>query len=119
MHRMVGVAVVMSVVVCATPVTWAREGAVAQQAVAPRSDTYVSQFGWGLGALGTNLFYVPVKLLYATAGGVTGALAFVLTAGRADAAQRVWSPSLGGTYVLTPGMLRGEEPIFFSGESYE
>jgi len=119
MHRMVVAVVLMSVVFCSTPVTWAQRGAAAKQTAAPRSDTYVSQFGWGLGALGTNMFYVPVKLLYATAGGVTGALAFVLTAGRADAAHRVWSPSLGGTYVLTPGMLRGEEPIFFSGESYE
>lgn len=83
----------------------------------PRS--YSEQAAWGLVAVGANLFYMPAKLLYAGVGGVTGCLAFVLTAGSTDAARQVWSPALGGTWVLSPAMVRGEEPILFSGESYE
>jgi len=100
-------------------------GAGAQPAAAPpraravSGPAYGSQLGWGLGAVGANVFYVPVKLAYAAAGAVIGAAAYGLTAGKIDVAHRIWSPSLGGTYVLSPAMLRGEEPIFFSGESYD
>ena len=30
-------------------------------------------------------------------------------------AETVWVTSMGGTYVITPPMLRGEEPIAFAG----
>ena len=29
----------------------------------------------------------------------------------------VWEPTMGGSYVVTPNMLRGREPIEFSGTS--
>ena len=80
---------------------------------------YLEDLGWGLAAIGSNLVYVPVKLVYAVAGGVVGGLAYALSGGSPEAAQLVWSPSLGGAYVLTPAMLQGQEPVFFSGEQYE
>jgi hypothetical protein len=58
---------------------------------------------------------MPTKVVYATLGGLTGGFAFVLTGGRMDTANAVWVPSMGGTYVVTPDMLRGEDPIYFSG----
>jgi len=61
--------------------------------------------------------YIPVKLVYALLGGLTGALAYGLTGGNYGIAQSIWTPSLGGTYVVTPPMLRGDEAIYFSGES--
>jgi hypothetical protein len=74
---------------------------------AAHADTYASVF--------VDLVYMPVKVVYATLGGLTGGLAFVLTGGRMDTATAIWRPSLGGTYVITPSMLRGEDPIYFSG----
>lgn len=76
-----------------------------------------SEFAWGIAAVGANLVYMPAKLVYATLGGITGGLGYVLTLGNPAALHTVLGPSVGGTYVLTPAMLRGEEPILFSGES--
>jgi hypothetical protein len=76
---------------------------------------YASDFGVGVGAVFTNIFYMPVKFVYATLGGITGGFAYVLTGFRMDLAKGIWVPSLGGTYVVTPSMLKGEDPIYFSG----
>ena len=88
-------------------------GAVARPADA--AERYASDFGVGIGTVFVNLFYMPVKVVYATLGGLTGGLAYCLTGGRMDTASAVWRPSMGGTYVITPAMLRGEDPIYFSG----
>ena len=88
-------------------------GAAARPAAA--AEEYVNDFGIGLGAVVVDLLYMPVKVVYATLGGITGGFAFMLTGGRMDIARAVWTPSMGGTYVVTPSMLRGEDPIYFSG----
>ncbi len=80
--------------------------------------SYWSDAGYGTLATLGNILYMPAKVVYAGVGLLTGSLAYVLTAGDGDIAQSVWSPSLGGTYVITPEMLRGEQEIFFSGRSY-
>jgi hypothetical protein len=77
---------------------------------------YASDFGLGVGAVFVDLLYMPMKFVYATLGGLTGGLAYCLTVGRTDTATAIWRPSLGGTYVITPAMLRGDEPIHFSGQ---
>ncbi len=82
-----------------------------------------SEFSWGDAGYGslavlTNFFYMPAKIVYGSLGLLTGSLAYVLTVGDADAAMTIWSPSLGGTYVVTPAMLRSDEPILFSGPSH-
>jgi hypothetical protein len=81
------------------------------------AEGYGEQAGWGLATATANLLYIPAKLAYATVGAVTGGLAYVLTLGNTRAVQAIWSPALGGSYVLTPGMIRGQEPILFFGES--
>jgi hypothetical protein len=81
------------------------------------ADGYGSQFAWGMAAIGANVLYIPTKLVYAGLGGLTGGLGYLLTLGNRDALNTVLGPSVGGTYVLTPEMLRGEQPILFSGES--
>ena len=66
----------------------------------------------------TNLAYMPAKLIYGAVGGFVGALALGVTAGDVDTAKGVWSPTMGGHYVVTAPMLRGEEPVLFVGPSY-
>ena len=58
-------------------------------------------------------------MLYALGGGLVGLLAWGVTAGDDDVAMGILQPSLGGTWVVTPEMLRGEEPIMFQGPTYE
>ncbi len=40
----------------------------------------------------------------------------LLTCGNQDAAQKIWTPSVGGTYVITPEMLKGKEKVQFVGQ---
>ena len=89
------------------------------RSVAGAAETnYWGDAGWGILAVVANIPYMPAKVLYAGLGTLTGGLAYLLTVGDADTAHRVWSPSVGGTYVITPAMLSGDEPILFNGPSY-
>ena len=83
--------------------------------VAQASEDYPNDLGWGTLSVIANLGYMPAKAIYAVAGGITGGFAYVCTGGSYDTAKSIWEPSLGGTYVVTPSMLRGEEPIAFAG----
>jgi hypothetical protein len=82
---------------------------------AVRAEGVGENFGWGALATVSNLGYMPAKLVYALFGGLTGGLAYVVTLGDYDTSKEIWTASLGGTYVLTPSMMRGEEPIVFAG----
>ncbi len=83
-------------------------------ATARAEDDFLSDLGWGTLAVLTNVVYVPAKLAWAGVGGITGSLAYLVTLGDAQTAKRIWQPTLGGTYVLTPAILKGEEPLIFS-----
>ncbi|MCC6766273.1 MAG: hypothetical protein IT293_16555 [Deltaproteobacteria bacterium] len=76
---------------------------------------FATDFGYGVAAFFTNLVYMPTKFVYATFGGITGGMAYMLTGFNYPLARQIWIPSTGGDYVVTPSMLRGEDPIFFSG----
>jgi hypothetical protein len=70
--------------------------------------------GMGTATVLANVVYMPTKLVYAALGGITGSFAYLLTGGNYAAAEKVWTPSLGGNYVLNPGHLRGQDQIYFS-----
>jgi len=102
-------------------VMWVLVGSLflgAQRAAAAEPN-YWTDFGYGVASVATNLVYFPAKLVYAVLGGVTGGLAYGLTAGDYEAAQHIWSPSIGGTWVVTPEILRGREPFLYAGETYD
>ncbi len=80
--------------------------------------SYGGDAGYGLLAVVTNVLYMPFKVVYASVGAVTGGLAYVLTIGNTDVAEAIWSPSMGGTYVVTPGMLRGDQEFLVNGPSH-
>jgi hypothetical protein len=71
--------------------------------------------GWGALSVFANLGYMPAKLVYGAVGAMTGGLAYACTLGDYQTAETIWVTSLGGTYVLTPGMLRGDETFAFAG----
>jgi len=73
--------------------------------------------GVGAGAVVSNLVYVPAKLVYGILGGIAGGAGYALTGGNKEVANSIWRSSLGGDYVLTPDMMTGKKPIYFSGPS--
>jgi hypothetical protein len=73
--------------------------------------------GIGAGAVAGNLVYVPAKLAYGILGGLAGGAGYALTGGNKQVANSIWRSSLGGDYVLTPDMMTGKKPIYFSGPS--
>lgn len=73
--------------------------------------------GIGVGAVASNLVYVPAKLVYGILGGIAGGAGYALTGGNKQVADSIWRSSLGGDYVLTPDMMTGKKPIYFSGPS--
>jgi hypothetical protein len=81
----------------------------------PAHAGFLEDAGWGTATVLTNVVYMPVKVIYATFGGVTGGFAYVLTGLDMQTAESIWVPSMAGTYVVTPAMLRGEEAIAFAG----
>ena len=81
---------------------------------AARAADYTEEAGFGLLATVANLGYVPAKLGYAVVGATVGGIAYVVTGADLDAATAVWQPALGGTYLLTGAMLRGDEPVHFA-----
>jgi hypothetical protein len=89
------------------------------EATHPSEGDFWESAGLGIGAGFTNLVYIPAKVLYATLGSLVGGLAYVVTIGSTETAMSIWQPSVGGTYVLTPAMLKGEEPLHFSGSQAE
>ena len=78
------------------------------------SADYVEDAGIGTATVAANVFYIPAKLAYATLGGITGSLAYVLTGANYRVAERVWNPALGGDYILSRDHIRGQETIYFS-----
>jgi hypothetical protein len=77
---------------------------------------FAEDAGRGTATVLANVLYVPTKVVYAALGGLTGGFAYVLTGGNYTVAEKVWTPSLGGNYVLNPHQVMGQEPIIFSGE---
>jgi len=95
---------------------WSSGGLLALLLMTPtraRAD-FLEDAGMGTATVLANVLYMPTKLVYATLGGITGSVAYVLTGANYEVAERVWTPSLGGNYVLSPDQLRGTQPIYFS-----
>ena len=75
--------------------------------------------GLGAAAAISSLVYGPVKLVYATGGLIVGAFAWAFTAGDSQVAEKVFTRSLRGTYVITPDILTGEQELHFIGRDVE
>ena len=74
-----------------------------------------SGVGIGAATVVADVVYVPTKVVYAILGGITGGAGYAVTGGNTQVSDTIWRSSLGGDYVLTPAMVRGDQPIHFSG----
>ena len=73
------------------------------------------ELGYGVGSAVASFFYIPAKVAYAGLGLLTGGLGYLVTLGRADVANNIIYPAVGGNYVVTPSQLKGTEPLYFVG----
>ncbi len=63
--------------------------------------------GLGIASVLGSVIYSPVKVQYAALGAVTGGVAWLVTGGNTELAQKIWQPALSGDYVISPQMLKG------------
>lgn len=103
LRRWIACALVVTIVVSARP-AMAEEG-------------FFTKAGIGLGTALVNVLYIPAKFTYATVGGLIGGFAWLLSLGDTETAMGVWQPTMGGSYIVTPNMLRGREPLEFTGST--
>ena len=68
-----------------------------------------TQFGIGAASVVLSIPYGAAKITYAALGAVIGGFTYLFSAGDKEAAKAVWTPSLNGTYVLTPGSFKGRQ----------
>ena len=68
---------------------------------------------YGVGSVTTTLVYAPIKASFCLLGAVTSG--FTLPFGGPRTAEKVASAACGGTWAVTPDVLKGREPIRFVG----
>ena len=77
-------------------------------------ETRPAQVGYGVGSVLGTLVYAPLKGTFCILGALTsvGALPF-----GTDTAGKIASASCRGTWVITPDVVRGKEPVNFIGKA--
>ncbi|HYB40224.1 MAG TPA: hypothetical protein VEL75_00550 [Candidatus Methylomirabilis sp.] len=86
-------------------------GVTAAQAAS--EDTTGQQVGYGAGSVLGTLLYAPFKATFCILGGVTSAV--TLPFGGTDTAGKVATAACGGTWVITPDVVKGQESVQFVG----
>lgn len=72
-----------------------------------KAESAWKEAGLGVASVLGSVIYSPMKVHYAALGAVTGGVAWVVTGGNTELAQKIWQPALSGDYVITPDILRG------------
>jgi hypothetical protein len=84
---------------------------VAMPAIA-HAESAGQEAAYGAGSVFTTLLYAPAKTAFCIGGGVTSALALPFGT---QTAGKIASASCGGTWVITPDVLKGKDPLRFIG----
>jgi hypothetical protein len=77
------------------------------------ADSAANEAAYGAGSVLGTLLYAPLKTSFCVVGGVTSGL--TLPFGGTRTAGSVASAACGGTWAITPGVLKGTEPVRFIG----
>ena len=103
---------------------WAAAAAFFSIALAPAASLAANDAGSmakgiGIGSASalSSLIYGPAKIVYATAGVVVGGLSWVFSGGDSEVAKTVITPAVYGDYVVSPGVLTGDEKLEWYGRS--
>lgn len=70
------------------------------------------QVGYGAGSVFGTLVYSPIKASFCILGGVASGFTAIASPPKA---AKVAGATCGGTWMITPGVLKGKEPVKFVG----
>jgi hypothetical protein len=72
----------------------------------------------GMSSCLLSLVYSTIKVNIAVIGGVVGGVAYPLSGFNGELSNKIWSSSMGGTYLITEDILTGKEKpeLFFKRE---
>jgi hypothetical protein len=82
--------------------------------VAAAKDSTAQEVTYGAGSFFGTLLYAPVKTSFCVVGAVTSGL--TLPFGGTQTASKVARTACGGTWVITPSTLKGQEQVRFVGQ---
>lgn len=88
---------------------------LAQEPVYQDEGSTASEAGLGVGSGLLSLVYFPAKLAFALGGGIVGGLAYLFSGLDDQPAEKIWTTSLLGTYLITPDHLKGNKAVRFLG----
>ncbi len=71
----------------------------------------------GLGSYFLTMPYGGIKMAVAVLGAIAGGMGFLFTGGDKVTANKIWGPTLGGEYVITPDHIRGDKDLHFFGKA--
>lgn len=94
----------------------AKDNGVSAEKNEQSEESTFRHFKNGMNSSLLSLLYTPIKVNIAVIGGVVGGLAYPLSGFNANVSKKIWSTSMGGTYLITEDILTGEEDseLFFS-----
>ena len=94
----------------------AKDNGVSAEKNEQSEESTFSHFKNGMNSCLLSLIYAPIKVNIAVIGGVVGGVAYPLSGFNANVSKKIWSTSMGGTYLITEDILTGEEDseLFFS-----
>jgi len=87
--------------------------AVVGRAAPAAADSAAQDVAYGAGSVLGTVVYAPFKATFCILGGITSGFAFPFAG--ADTAGRVATAGCGGTWAITPGVLKGQERVTFVG----
>ena len=87
--------------------------ALAGLAAPAAADSAAQDAAYGTGSVLGTLVYAPFKATFCILGGITSGFTFPFAG--ADTAGRVATAGCGGTWAITPGVLKGQEHVKFVG----
>ena len=87
--------------------------AVAGWAAPAAADSAAQHVTYGAGSVLGTAVYAPFKATFCILGGITSGFTFPFAG--ADTAGKVATAGCGGTWAITPGVLKGEERVKFVG----
>jgi hypothetical protein len=87
--------------------------AVAGWADPAAADSAAQDVAYGAGSVLGTAVYAPFKATFCILGGITSGFTFPFAG--ADTAGKVATAGCGGTWAITPGVLKGQEHVKFVG----
>lgn len=87
--------------------------AVAGWAAPAAADSAAQDVAYGAGSVLGTAVYAPFKATFCILGGITSGFTFPFAG--ADTAGKVATAGCGGTWAITPGVLKGQERVRFVG----